>query len=105
MKKRKIFVTGSLVTTILIAGASTGFAQTMHIEASALGVDVSTLKQELHNKKKISDIVAAQGLTLNQYYQNLIDELEMYLSKGTISTEQNAKIIKLIKDLKFKLTA
>ena len=105
MKKKKIFVTGSLVTTILLAGASTGFAQTMHIEASALGVDMYTLKQEFHNKKKISDIVAAQGLTLNQYYQNLIDELEIYLGKGGLNAEQTTKVTKLIKDLKSKLTA
>ncbi len=122
MKKRKMLVTGSLVTTILLAGASTGFAQTvsgtlsrnkkapagnsrsvggiMQLEAAALGVDIPTLKQDLQEKKRISEIVAAQGLTLGQYHQNLIDQLEMFLQKGGLSTGQVTRINQLIKKLK-----
>jgi hypothetical protein len=192
MKKRKILVTGSLVTTILLAGASTGFAQTltdtlnrnkktvasysrtinnhpllddialqwdidttsfkeelrvgktpkqileeygvnqeqikklfntsasstrkagmravltadmMHIEAAALGMDVPTLKQDLQAKKKLGDIVAAQGLTLSQYHQNLIDQLDIFLSKGGLSTQEVNKINQLIKELQHKVSA
>ncbi len=73
------------------------------VQARALGLTIDQLKKNLQSGQKLPDIIKAQGLTEEQYHQNLIIDLKELINKGDLSGELATRYTKMIKKLEGKL--
>ncbi|MDF9407704.1 YckD family protein [Pelotomaculum isophthalicicum JI] len=65
--------------------------------ASALGITTEQLKTEMQAGKKIQDIVTGQGMTMDQFYQKMLElkkaEISQAVTDGKMTQEQADKML------------
>ncbi|MCC2631279.1 MAG: hypothetical protein K0S38_1088 [Candidatus Paceibacter sp.] len=74
-------------------------ADMLNTLSNALGISVSQLKQAFTSGKKPEEIALDEGLTKEQFHQNLVTELQILLNKGTLSTSESNYYKKMIQRL------
>jgi hypothetical protein len=67
--------------------------------ANALGISLTELKQHLANGEKPESIAIQEGLTKEQFHQNLIVELRTLLNNGGLSASDTAYYKRMVERL------
>ena len=73
------------------------------VMAQALGISQQDLQNQLASGRTMSDIIQAQGLTLDQFHQKMEDQMKAYLqtlvSQGTITQAQADQRMQFIEQM------